>query len=91
MLNMIVWKSKPENTESIAKFLADGGIKPPGGVKIRSSVHGVGVGFVLIESDSLEPVYAMCAEWAPTLASIEHVAVIEEAAAHQILKQHRQK
>lgn len=74
-LTMLVWSTRPEtHKEAMEKFLADNAL-PPAGVEVISSLHGVGKGWMLVESKTLDPVYTMCASWAH-LVNIEAHPVI---------------
>ncbi len=84
MLNMLVWKSRTEtHADAVEQSLSVGAISAPD-VKVLHHVQGIGIGFMLVESEKLEPVFALCSKWASVL-TIEAHPVITEHAAHQHL------
>ena len=85
---MIVWKSHPgTHAEALKKLMNDGGIKAQAGVKILSSVHGIGCGFILLEANDYGAVANFCNDW-QTVVSIEPHIVIDDA---QLLEHHKQR
>jgi hypothetical protein len=85
MTTMIVWRTRPEtHAAAVQKFTAENTL-PPAGVEIVSHNHGIGIGFMLVESLEIDPVYAMCSAWAP-FVTIEAHPVIDNAAAVAALK-----
>ena len=88
---MIVWKSHPgTHADALKKLMDEGGIKPqPGqsGVKILSSVHGIGCGFILVETQDYGAVATFCSDW-QSVVSVETHIVIDDA---QLLEHHKQR
>lgn len=84
-LTMLVWRTRAEtHQQAVAKLVADNAL-PPAGVEVVSHYHGIGTGFMLVESAELDPVYAMCASWAH-LVTIEAYPVIDQQDAVAALK-----
>ena len=80
MFVMLAWKTIPQTqVEATKKFLSHG-IGTASGVTIKSSYHGVGVGFVLVEADTFDPIYALCAAWGPLLTIEAHPVIQDELA-----------
>ena len=85
LLTMLVWRTRAEtHQQAVAKLLADNAL-PPNGVEVIYHHHGIGVGFLLVESAEMSPVYAMCASWAH-LVTIEAYPVIDHQDAVSALK-----
>lgn len=85
MLIMLVWKTIPTHHQNAMQQFVLGDTEAPAGVEIISDVHGFGTGFLLVKSDQIDTVYAMCARWAH-LVTIEAFPVIEGKTSHKILK-----
>jgi Protein of unknown function (DUF3303) len=85
---MIVWKSHPgTHADALRKFVDEGGMKVQPGIHILSAVHGIGCGFILLESADYGAVADFCSDW-QTVVSVEPHIVIDDA---QLLEHHKQK
>jgi hypothetical protein len=77
---MLVWHARPEtHRAAMEKFVADNAL-PPQGVEVVSHHHGIGIGFMLVESLDLDPVYRMCAAWAHLVTIEAHPVIGHEDA-----------
>jgi hypothetical protein len=84
-LTMLVWRTLPETHKAaMSAFVADTST-PPAGVEVISETHGIGIGFMLVESQDIADVYAMCAGWAH-LVTIEAHPVIDGSEVKELLQ-----
>jgi hypothetical protein len=82
---MIVWRSHPgTHAAALEKFMHERGVRQTPGIKILFSVHGIGSGFILLETEDYGNVANFCNEW-QKFVSMEANIVIDDA---QLVRHH---